>query len=120
MNNLSASLKNRVLDRLGLEKPSRADLESLRQLYGAWCRHLPFDNVRKMIALAGNGKQALPGTEATDFFESWLSNGSGATCWPMANALCELLGSLGFATVRIAGYMRDMGVLNHGSIKVTI
>ena len=81
---------------------------------------MPFDNLRKMIALKSGSKQSLPGLDAPDFFENWLENGCGATCWPMANALYTLLVSIGFDAQRIAGYMMDMGVINHGSLKVFI
>ena len=73
-----------------------------------------------MIALKSENKQNLPGLDASDFFKNWLEHGTGATCWPMANAFYELLISIGFDARRITGYMRDLGVLNHGSVKVTI
>ena len=117
--NLSNDLVNRIFARLDVTKPSQHNAESLQQLYTAWCNYVPFDNVRKMIALAPGSKKELPGLDASDFFENWLLNGSGATCWPMANAFYELLISIGFNAHRIAGYMRDLGILNHGSVKVT-
>jgi hypothetical protein len=81
---------------------------------------VPFDNLRKMIALKSENKQALPGLNASDFFENWVENGAGATGWPMANAFYELLISIGFDAQRITGYMRDLGVIKHGSVKVLI
>lgn len=119
-NGLPGELVNRVLNRLDLERPLSPDLETLQQLYAAWCMHVPFDNVRKMIVFASGNDQPFPGLDATDFFENWLTNGSGATCWPVANAFYELLISLGYNATRIAGSMRDMGILNHGSVIVTI
>lgn len=62
----------------------------------------------------------MPGLDAAHYFENWLANGSGATCWPMANAFYELLMALGYQAYRVAGYMRDLGILNHGSVKVSI
>jgi len=38
----------------------------------------------------------------------------------MANAFYELLIALGYKAYRVAGYMRDLGILNHGSVKVSI
>jgi arylamine N-acetyltransferase len=60
----------------------------------------------------------LPGLDAAEFFERWLEHGIGGTCWPSSNALFELLVSLGFRARRIAGSMRDTGVVSHASIKV--
>ena len=120
MSLLNDHLQIRVLDRLGLKGALVPDLETLDLLYAAWCRHVPFDNIRKMIALRSSGNLPLPGLEAFDFFENWLNNGSGATCWLMANALAELLKSIGFKTYRIAGSVRDLGIINHGSVKVAI
>ncbi len=118
MKELSADLVNRVLARLGFSKPGIADLASLQQLYAVWSRLVPFDNTRKLITLHSGHQQQLPGMDAKDFFEHWLLHGCGGTCWPVANAFYELLFALGFNVQRIAGSMRDMGVLNHGSVKV--
>jgi hypothetical protein len=82
--------------------------------------NVPFDNVRKMIALKSKDRQPLPGLEAQDFFENWLKTGSGATCWPMANAFTELITAVGFKANRLAGYMNDTGIINHASVKVSI
>lgn len=120
MNGLSNQLVNRVLTRLDFPFPATADLATLQQLYAAWCKHLPFDNIRKMISLRTGDNKPLPGLDAAEFFENYLTNGSGATCWPMANAFYELLLSVGFQASRVAGYMMDLGILNHGSVKVTI
>jgi arylamine N-acetyltransferase len=117
---LSKDLLTRVLDRLGFNELPVADIANLRRLYSSWCLNVPFDNVRKMIVLKSEDKRPLPGLDATEFFENWLKNGSGATCWPMANALSELLSSLGYHAYRMAGFMRDLGIINHGSVKVSI
>jgi len=42
----------------------------------------------------------------------------GGTCWPTSNALFELARALGFEARRVAGSMRDLGVVNHASVKV--
>ena len=117
---LSKDLLNRVLDRLGFNEPLVADVINLQRLYSSWCMNVPFDNVRKMVVLKSQDKRPLPGLNAEEFFENWLKNGSGATCWPMANALSELLSSLGYYACRVVGYMRDLGIMNHGSVKVSI
>lgn len=117
---LDRALRDRVLEQLGLPGPPRPDLEGLRALYRAWCAGVPFDNVRKLIALgAGNGR-ALPGIEPGEFLETWLEHGTGGTCWPTSNALHALARSVGFDAVRITAHMRDLGLLNHGSVRVRI
>jgi arylamine N-acetyltransferase len=120
MKGLSSNLVNRVLARLNINAHTMADHGSLQSLYTAWCMHIPFDNIRKMIVLKSGNKLSLPGLNAEEFFENWLENGSGATCWPMANAFYELLIAMGYKATRIAGYMRDMQILNHGSVRVSI
>ena len=126
---LPDTLRDRVLARLALDRAAVApDLDGLRAVYGAWCAHVPFDNVRKMIALRtaadthGTPVPAtpLPGAHADDFLEAWLAHGTGGTCWPSSNALYTLLRSLGFPARRVAASMRDLGIPNHGSIKVAL
>lgn len=120
MNGLSNQLVSRVLTRLDFTFTATTDVKTLQKLYASWCNHLPFDNIRKMISLRTGNNKPLPGLDAEEFFENYLTNGSGATCWPMANAFYELLLSLGFQASRVAGYMLDLGILNHGSVKVTV
>ncbi|MCC6367821.1 MAG: arylamine N-acetyltransferase [Bryobacterales bacterium] len=115
---ISARLRGRVLRRLGLGNTPPPDLDGLRQVYNAWCRRVPFDNVRKMLALRTGSP--LPGCDATDFFEGWLETGAGGTCWSGSNALYELLCSLGFRARRAAGSMHDIGSPNHGTVIVTL
>ncbi|MBK7000415.1 MAG: arylamine N-acetyltransferase [Rhodoferax sp.] len=117
---LNTVLRDKVLERLGFSKPPTVDLDGLRALYYAWCISLPFDNVRKMIALRKTGSHFLPGGYAEDFLECWLTDGTGGTCWPSSNALFELVRSLGFESQRIVGHMRDLGIVNHGSVRVGI
>lgn len=117
---LTSDLRTRVLDRLGLPGSVRHDVEGLRRVYRAWCQAVPFDNVRKMIALRTAPEAPLPGIAASDFFEHWLAHGTGGTCWPTSQALYALLAALGFGARRVAGSMRDLGVVNHGSTKVRL
>jgi hypothetical protein len=116
---LPPTLRDAVCARLGITiaPPSLAFLETL---YGAWCHGVPFDNVRKLIALREGYTAPLPGTHAVDFFEHWLAHGTGGTCWSSSNALHMLLHALGFTTRRIAGSMRDLGYITHGSTVVTV
>ena len=117
---MNGILQRLVLRRLGLESQPTVDLKGLQAVYRAWCTHIPFDNVRKMIALRSRSDLPLPGGCAVPFFEAWLADGTGGTCWPTSNALFELLHSLGFAAGRITGSMRDLGIVNHASVKATL
>src|SRR5881628_2632800 len=92
---LPLDLLDRILERFGLGAPPDRTVGGLRQLYAAWCLAVPFDNVRKMIALRVASHHPLPGGDPREFFESWLSDGCGGTCWPTSNALFALVSSLG-------------------------
>lgn len=117
---ISGELTDRILERLGLTAAPRADLDGLRSAYAAWCLNIPFDNVAKLIALLTAPDKPLPGMDATEFFERWLTHGVGGTCWSTSNALCEFLLSLGFKARRVAGSMGDTGYIGHGSVKVRL
>lgn len=117
---LEPALRDAVLLRLGLTTPPRPDGDGLAMLYAAWCAQVPFDNLRKLTALHGGAAGDLPGMRAEDFFTAWLEWGCGATCWPSANALFELLNSVGFTCRRVTGSMRDCARVNHGSVVVRL
>ena len=108
----------RVLEKLHFSAPPRASWAGLESLYRAWCRQVPFDNVRKRIALRTGDPSPLPGGHAEDFFEAWLEHGTGGTCWPAANALHALLKACGFEARRVAGSMLEKAELNHASVVV--
>jgi arylamine N-acetyltransferase len=117
---LSAELRAAVVERLGLAPALPLDIHGLRTLYAAWCSNVPFDNVRKLVALRTGDEGPLPGSDATDFLEHFLAHGTGGTCWSSSNALFEVVASYGFDARRVAGSMRDLGVPGHGSVKVRI
>lgn len=117
---LDKKLLERVLDRLGLAAAPAPDLEGLRAVYAAWCQRVPFDNVAKLIAIQLGSPGPFPGLDAAEFFNGWLEHGAAGTCWPTSNALFELLCALGFDARRVAGSMRDTGILSHGSVKVSL
>jgi N-hydroxyarylamine O-acetyltransferase len=110
----------RVLERLGFTDRPAPTLDGLRHLYRAWCRAVPFDNVRKRIALAAPDPAPLPGGAAEEFFAAWRRHGTGGTCWPSSNGLFTLLAACGFDARRIEGSMREMPEPNHGSVIVRI
>ena len=117
---LPADLAWRVLEHLGFQDPPPLDLVGLSALYRAWCMRVPFDNTRKMIALRTKADGPLPGAYEADFLEHWLAHGTGGTCWPSSNALHAVLRTAGFDARRVIASMRDVGVLNHASVKVSI
>jgi len=116
----SPDLAARVLRHLGYPTHADPDLAGLSALYRSWCAHVPFDNTRKMIALAGGAGHPLPGISADDFLTNWLAHGTGGTCWPSSNALYAIVRAAGFDARRVVGSMRDLGVLNHASVKVRL
>jgi arylamine N-acetyltransferase len=120
---LDEGLAGRVLDCLGLPERPSLDPEGLTALYGAWGRAVPFDNVRKLIALHDpnvSTSTPLPGLDATDFFEQLLTHGVGGTCWPSANALTALATACGFTARRVTASMFDLNEPSHGTTIVTI
>jgi N-hydroxyarylamine O-acetyltransferase len=118
---LSMDLLEQVLSRLGLADRPAPTLDGLQTLYAAWCRKVPFDNVRKLIHIHNHDPGPLPGDDATDFFEAWLTYGTGGTCWAGNGALHALLVSLGFCATRGMGTMRAAPEAppTHGTVLVT-
>jgi len=119
---LSPGLVERVLERLGLAQAPEPELAGLATLYRAWCRRVPFDNVRKRIHLHEGRPGPLPGDAPARFFADWLRDGTGGTCWAGNGALAALLAALGFAAERVVSTMRVAPDLppNHGSVRVTL
>ena len=118
---LTPELVERVLARLGLSEPVEPTLEGLQTLYAAWCRKVPFDNIRKLIHIYNLDPSPFPGDDATDFFEAWLAYGTGGTCWASNGALHALLRSLGFQATRglCAMLVAPQNQISHGSVLVT-
>ncbi len=113
-------LIDRVLEKLELSGRPEPTLEGLRTVYSAWCRQVPFDNIRKLIHVRRRDPGPLPGDDAGDFFGGWTRYGAGGTCWAGNGALCALLGSLGFTASRAVATMLVAPNLppNHGSTMV--
>ena len=120
---ISPDLMERALVKLGLTERPSLDLAGLNTLYAAYCSNVPaIDSIRKRIWFAGDQRPQLPGGDPTDYFENWLTHGTGGTCWPTNGAVYALVGSLGFDARRIAGciVMEEYPGTNHGSVVVTL
>jgi len=100
---ISRPTRDRVLTRLGIAAPAPT-IEGLRTVYGAWCRHVSFDNVQKRISIVEQHDH-LAGGEPEEFFENFLVHGTGGTCWPTSAGLAALLESLGFRIRRLVAAM---------------
>src|SRR5436309_15713445 len=74
---LSIDLLEQVLMKLGLSDRPAPTLDGLQTLYAAWCRKVPFDNVRKLIHVYNHDPSTLPGDKSKDFFAAWLTYGTG-------------------------------------------
>lgn len=119
VNRLDQELVASILKRIGLSAAPSIDFAGLREIYGAWCARIPFDNVAKLLALRAAPDGPLPPVSSQEFFERYLEHGTGGTCWTSSDALCSLLESVGFPARRVAGSMRDSGIVSHGSVTVT-
>jgi len=119
---LSPALTERVLAALGFTHAPAPDLAGLRAIYHAWCRRVPFDNLRKRIHLARGLTTTFPGDCADDFFEAWLQYRTGGTCWAGNGALFSLLQTSGFAVRRGVATMLARPDIppNHGTVLVTL
>lgn len=119
---LPEALVERIVVKLGFARRPAPTLDSLHQIYGAWCRKVPFDNVRKMIHLRANAAGPLPGDNAADFFNAWVNHGTGGTCWAGNGALHAFLVSLGFSAKRGIGTMLTSPNVppNHGTVLVDL
>lgn len=117
---MNQNVVERVLERLDISRDVACDLAGLETVYRAWCLNIPFDNTAKLIALGNQSPGLLPGIDAEEFFQRFLTHNVGGTCWPTSNALFELLVALGFRARRAAGSMRDTGIVSHGTTKARI
>jgi N-hydroxyarylamine O-acetyltransferase len=119
---IADDLLERVLERLGFSARPEPTLTDLSQIYAAWCRRVPFDNVRKLIHLSSQAPGPLPGDTPTAFFTDWLDGGTGGTCWAGNGALHALLVSLGFEASRGIGTMITAPDIppNHGTVLVAL
>jgi N-hydroxyarylamine O-acetyltransferase len=115
---LSPAGIDEIVGLLGFSSRPSTNVEGLGEIYRAWCRRVPFDNLRKLVALHHDLPE-IPGIEPREFFAAWQLTGAGATCWATNNALHALLVGLGFDARLHAASMFDADV-NHGTTIVMI
>lgn len=115
-------LFEQVLTQLGFSERPAPTLQGLCSVYAAWCRHIPFDNVRKLIHVRARDARPFPGSTADDFFSAWLQHGTGGTCWSNAGACHALLHWLGFDARRGVATMLAAPDIppNHGTVCVRL
>ena len=77
---ISRPTRDRVLERLGIDSPAPT-IDGLRDVYGAWCRQISFDNVQKRISLVEQHDH-LAGGEPEEFFENFLLHRTGGVGRP--------------------------------------
>lgn len=121
-NALDQNTLENILNRFEVDRPSVPTLEALAEVYGAWCKKVPFDNILKLRHVQAGDLSALPGGEAAKFWQAWLRYGTGGTCWSSAGALHSLLEALGFDAIRGVATMMAAPDLppNHGTVIVTV
>ena len=120
---MNSGLVEQVLQKMGFSRRPNTDFDGLSAVYGRWCRKVPFDNMQKRLFYTGIGKGPVPGHNSTDFFQKWLTYGTGGTCWANSHAMHDLLVALGFDVVRCAGTMLsspDAVGPTHGTVMATL
>lgn len=115
---LTATRVDEVLARLGFDERPRVDADGLAAIYRTWGRRVPFDNLRKLVAMH-HSLPEIPGVDPADFFAAWQLTGAGSTCWGTNTALHSLLVGAGFDARMFAASMGD-GEINHGTTIVTL
>lgn len=121
-NHLSPELVENILTQLGLSGPPSINIAGLTSVYRAWCRRVPFDNIRKRIHLTAQSPLPLPGYDDAEFFRGWLGSGVGGLCWAGNAALHALLKALGFScSLGTATMLTDANQPpNHGTVSVQL
>ena len=112
-----------VLERFGFSDRPAPDLAGLNEVYLAWSRRVPFDNVVKRIHLTGGSPEPFPNTQPDAFLASYLRDGTGGTCWPSSGGLHAVLDELGFDARRGSAAMYDNlsgPIHTHGTVIVRI
>ena len=104
---LTPQLTEGVLQKLGLDAYPSVDAAGLEEVYAAWCRRVPFDNVVKRIHLASGSRDRIANGPPEAFFESWLRHGTGRHVLAEPGGLHALLVALGFDARRGSAAMFD-------------
>jgi arylamine N-acetyltransferase len=119
----SPSLLRSILTKLSLPRPAAPDLRGLNAVCAAFSSHISNDNIQKRIWLAGARTTPVTGGDPVEFFQNWLTHGTGGTCFPANGALCALLQALDFDAKRLSGSVLMEGIEsdgNHGTVVVAL
>ena len=105
-------------DRIGVERPLRADLAALRAIHRAHLLAIPYENLD--VQLARPVTTAVPA-----IFEKLVARGRGGWCYEMNGLLGWALSEMGFRVTRSAGaVMRevrgDAAVGNHLVLRIDL
>ena len=120
---LQPNLVEQVLQKMGFSTPPKDNFAGLSAIYGRWCRNIPFDNIQKRLFYSGPAKGPVPGHNSEEFFNQWLSYGTGGTCWANSHAMHDLLRAVGFNVMRVAATMLvspDVVGPTHGTVFATV
>jgi N-hydroxyarylamine O-acetyltransferase len=115
---LSSDQVEAMLARLGLDGPPAASEEGVGDLYRAWCRTVPFDNVLRRVQIGREQGERLPGWTPNEFVGAHLAHGAGGFCVPASAALAALLRALGFSARIMLAAIEVMP--DHATVAVTL
>lgn len=112
-----------ILEAFGFSSIPEPSLESLHAIYKAWSRKVGYDNVQKRVYFARGGTGPFPVADPNDFVDSFLTHGTGGSCWVVAETYFGILHHVGYDVRRVAGQMLecdDPMKPNHGTVIVTM
>ena len=95
---LPADLREKVIEKLAINADPENTTAGLNAIYQAWVMKIPYDNLRKRIIKHHYPEETPAPISAERFFNDWLNDGIGGTCWEMQEALYCLLSDLHFST----------------------
>jgi N-hydroxyarylamine O-acetyltransferase len=122
---LSSASAEGMLERIGFKAAPPMSSWGLAEIYRAWCRSVPFDNVLRRIQICEGAEHdgaRLPGWTPEEFARDYLTHGVGGPCAPAGITFESLLQTLGFATRIVLATMEDPDgeSLGHVTTVVTV
>lgn len=121
---LPEKLFNQVVEKMNIYGEPENTAKGLDVIYQAWRKKVPYDNLRRRILKHENPEQTPPVISAERFFNDWLSEGIGGTCWEIQEALYCLLNDLHFSTRFVLSSVHEGNFqrtpYNHGTLVVDV